>query len=102
MNFASDDAVFYNSGEFATDVVFQRLAGGDPISTRAVIERAIDDMPDNFRGVVQEGVITASLPFAAIGKPVRGDTITAGVMVYVVDGVVSNNGLDVVVTVRES
>ena len=99
LDFASDDVAFFD--EFADVATFQRLAGGDPITTKAIIDDTTDNAPGGFAGMVPERIISITLPFSAVGTVVRGDTITIGADVYTVDGISRRDSLDVVVSVRK-
>lgn len=100
VDFASDDVVFYD--EFAEIASFQRIAGGLPTITKAIVEDTIENAPGGFSGNVPERIINITMPFSAVGLPVRGDTITIDADVYTVDGIVRKDALDVTVSVRES
>jgi hypothetical protein len=101
MDFVADNSAFYNTAEFADPSIYQPVTG-DPVAVNIIIENDLDDEPEEFESKVGERLITISAPYSAIGTPGRGDTFTVGSDVYTVDGIKTNNRIDVVAFVRQT
>ena len=101
-DFPQDTSAFYDVDVFGDNVSFQRLSGGDPITTVAIIDTMIDGVPDGFETRINEPVVMIWLPYKDVGVPERGDTITVDANVYTVDGLVSNDEIDIKVYARQT
>lgn len=79
--------------ELGEPVTFSPAAGGDPITTLALIERVVQQYPSDFVATINETFIEISLLVEDVGVPFRGDQILSGAVTYFVDSLNSNNGI---------
>lgn len=96
-DFVADNAAFYL--DFGVDAVYGR-SGVDPINTRVLIGEASEFDLVGITTNQPQPIYKIMMPVANVSSILRGDTITVGVNVYSVDGLISRTKLDIIASAR--